>query len=290
MCPDNISQIARCKYWSNPWEFSTPDYFNDCDLTNLTGVPNNFGGHELAHNGFAYAGIYTSVENINHQKFNFREYIEGRLSSQLVGGKKYDVEFWVSAYDSMKYVSSNIAAYFPNTFIYDTCNLCIMPYSPQIENDTSNHLYSRVGWTKISGSFIASGGEQYIIIGNFKDTSATKTIYTGWTTQNNGGSAYYIDDVSVSTKDTLDGINEIMKNRIIVFPNPSSSIFNVSFENEIISLITLRNVLGEQIILQIHSAPTRKVAIDLSNYPQGTYFLILNTIDNKQYQTKLFKQ
>jgi hypothetical protein len=291
MCPDHNSQIARCKYWCNPWEFSTPDYFNSCDIGSLAvGVPLNEVGFEIPKTGNAYAGVVTSKENINYVKFNWREYIEGQLSSPLLAGIKYDVEFWVSAYDSAEWVSNDIGCFFSKTFIKDTCNICVMPYTPQIDNDTSNHLYNINGWKKVSGSFTAVGGEQYLIIGNFKDTAKTKTIYTGrGTTIFMDASAYYIDDVSVTTKDTLNGISEVKRNMAIIFPNPSSNIFNINIEHELISEITVSNVLGEIVFQEIHSPPASKIAIDLSNQINGTYFLTAKT-KTKPYQIIFFKQ
>ncbi|MEI6816964.1 MAG: T9SS type A sorting domain-containing protein [Bacteroidota bacterium] len=291
-CPNYISQISRCLYWSNPWETANPDYFNTCDGNGLGGVPNNHFGYESAHLGDAYVGICTSKENVTtHIKFNYREYIEGQLLSPLIAGINYCVSFYVSAYDSVEYVSNNIGAYFSTVFIADTCNFCVMPYIPQVENPINNNLNSRNGWTEVSGSFIATGGERYIIIGNFKDTGSTVTTYMGWSTvYTDDVSAYYIDDVSVMPCDSLGGINEIEPEKQIlnVRPNPSNGLYTISAKyNNLICEVEVFNSLGETVLNESLSL-TNNLQIDLSNLANGVYLLKLKS-QYKQYQIKLLK-
>src|SRR5690606_10296844 len=85
----------------------------------------------------------------------------------------------------------------------DTASECWRPqtrYTPQVSNQ-GGIISDTMRWTKIEGSFVATGNEQFITLGNFKDNAATtklfmpQTIYA--THYPDTFSAYLIDDVSL---------------------------------------------------------------------------------------------
>jgi len=66
---------------------------------------------------------------------------------------------------------------------------------PQIVNPAGNFITDKTGWSLVTGTYIALGGEDHLVIGNFADDTATTPV-TGL----GGfypGAYYYIDDVSV---------------------------------------------------------------------------------------------
>ena len=67
--------------------------------------------------------------------------------------------------------------------------------TPQVESPANVYLANSTGWTLVSGVVVASGGEDHIVIGSFRDDASTAT--TPGPGQWPGGSYYYIDDVSV---------------------------------------------------------------------------------------------
>jgi len=71
-------------------------------------------------------------------------------------------------------------------------NAFYQPAMPQVYN-TNQVLNDTLNWMKIEGSFVATGTEEYITIGNFFPDSLSEIVY--WTTY--WASYYYIDDVSV---------------------------------------------------------------------------------------------
>ncbi len=193
-CPNTFSQINLAPPWFNPalhpdvTPKPTPDYFNQCDTSNKFGIPDNIFGYQYAKEGIAYAGIY--VLNLGFS--NVREYIEVKLIDTLINSKKYYVSFYVNLAESSKYAMKNMGAYLSKEIVIDSTAL-YLPYIPQITNSLNNPPISKTKWTLISGTFIASGGEKYITIGNFKDDTDTILV------ENNASvhSYYYIDDVSV---------------------------------------------------------------------------------------------
>jgi len=226
-------------------------------------------------------GIYTYIKPPNPDT-NTRDYLQDTLLSTLNAGTKYYVTFYVSLSDSMKYACNNIGAFFSDSaFAYPFTRTVKPTIIPQVENDTTNHLTDKINWMKVSGSFVAKGGEKFMVIGNFKDDRHSDTIFVNslahseniWT-----AAYYFIDDVIVTTDsnyaDSLypTGINNI--NAIIekaeVFPNPSKGVFTLEQSAEKQSeVIEVYNVLGEKIYSSSFSAP--RTTLNLTGQPSGIY-------------------
>ncbi len=269
ICPNGQGQINRAIPWFNP-TISSPDYLNKCNDSignGLLGVPGNYFGFEPARSGVAYAGVITGTSG------DIREYISTQLNETLLAGQRYRVKFYVSLPDSMWTCNNSLGVYFSNNALSST-NQFNLPYIPQITNQFSNTLDSKVGWTKIEDSFIAIGGENYITIGNFLDDISSDTIFVG-----GGGtfpyhlSYYYIDDVSV-VLDSNTGINDLEFDKLIsVFPNPFIDNITLSikegFENELV--IQIYNLYGEM----THSKKLveKDSKINFSEMSSGVYIL-----------------
>ncbi|MCB9920243.1 MAG: hypothetical protein H6832_17710 [Planctomycetes bacterium] len=186
-CPTTSGQPYQAVGWIAPTT-GTTDYMNACHTTGIVGVPNNAFGSQAANTGQAYMHIYTAAKNAS----NYREYVQRQLSSPLSAGVTYDVSFWVSKSDS-ELASAEIGAYFSLSPI-SLANSSAFNLVPQIENPSTNIITDTVNWVQVSGSFVASGGEQYITIGNFRTPANTTTLFVGGT---HNGASYYVDDVSV---------------------------------------------------------------------------------------------
>lgn len=214
-CPYFPSQIDKALHWFQPSiNSNSSDLFNSCSTRANVGVPNNFSGIQSPRTGSGYAGIYFNVDTVN-----IREYIEGQLISPLQEGKIYCVSFYVSLADTSSKAISNAGAYLSQDSLlyngYQTINTVI----PQIQNSVTNFLNSKTEWMKVSGYFIANGGERFITIGNFNipsNTPVQNVLGGGYPS-----SYYYIDDVSVIYCDSLQSLGHLnLENKIIVQPNP----------------------------------------------------------------------
>lgn len=182
-----------CPPWVSATLGGSPDLYNQC-CTNAFTTPFNVYGFQYAKTGVGYVGIASFT--------NYREYIEGMLLDSLVAGKKYCVEFFISQADSFRYAIDGFGAYLSNTIVNINTSYFIA-LIPQISNLTGNIIKDTANWIKISGNFIAQGGEKYITIGNFKDDANTNidSINAGYY-----GSYYFIDDVSVYECDSTSNI------------------------------------------------------------------------------------
>lgn len=190
-CPFNPAQIA----FAPPCYDSTSgssDYYNNYNSGNY-GVPINIVGFQFARTGKAYAGLYTYIPG-----FNYREYIQVQLVSNLSANKSYCVDFYISLADTFNVGANNIGAYFSGTSISGAFGQ-ILNVIPQISNDILiNPLDNKIGWIKIAGSFNAIGNEKFITIGSFVDDFSTDIVHVIGGTYTSA--YYYIDDVSVIPK------------------------------------------------------------------------------------------
>jgi OOP family OmpA-OmpF porin len=196
-CPNDdllAGTIRLARPWNKPTDGSS-DYFHTCSTAPATtGVPTNRFGNQTPHSGNAYAGFYTYIG-----QQNVREYIQAPLRSPLVAGQSYNVSFYVSLADVSKWAIDGMGAHFSKgpVGIYGTAAKpwhSVLPLVPQVSNPTRNVISDKTNWTLVQGSFCARGGENNIVIGNFKD-DATVTVTNMTGTENSA--YYYIDDVSV---------------------------------------------------------------------------------------------
>jgi len=296
-CPTSISQLNHASHWTSP-STGTPDYHNACGNSNqfcFCGVPENGWGYQVAHSGTGYASIGTT-SNINSGNFthNHREYLQTELTDTLTEGINYCIKFYVSACDSFNYVSNDIGVYFSKVEIHDSCvRACPLPFTPQFENTTT--LNDRIEWTEVSGTFLATGGEKFIIIGNFKDSVATVATYTGWDLSPGGfenAAIYYVDDVLVSadslTCNATVGIEKIKRgNTVNLFPNPFSNELTFQSENKEQTTVFIYNFLGQQILAQTFTSIT---TLSTEQLPNGIYFYELRNSEGKIKNGKIIKE
>jgi len=173
---------------------STPDLFSTCNASlGVTGVPSNALGYQCPRTGEKYAGFITyDVTG------SYREYLQGKLSTPLQAGQIYCVAMFVSLADGVPFATNNIGVHFANT--HQTWNApCFSPYTPVPLTPQLNYtcVFTDTTWVRLQWDYVAVGGEQYIIIGNFFNNGATTTANTGQPAFPNPFGYYYVDDVSV---------------------------------------------------------------------------------------------
>lgn len=198
-CPPSQLSIFYAFPWFQPFNWmglgivqsNSSDYFNSCTSYDYSKTPLNSSGYQQPRTGNAYSGIYL----YSNPTGNYREYIETPLVSPLEQEKEYCVEFYVSLADSFDTGCNNFGVYFSiDSALYESVVITNYNVEPQIEN--SEIITDKINWILIKGSYIASGGEDHITIGNFRTGGATSAQFVGGA-PDYGGSYYYIDDVSV---------------------------------------------------------------------------------------------
>tara|TARA_R110002051_G_scaffold255120_2_gene314219 strand:+ start:55237 stop:56292 length:1056 start_codon:yes stop_codon:yes gene_type:complete len=196
-CPMKLGNLEKDVIdWNMPTLGST-DYFNGCSTA--MGTPENFNGKQPANFGMGYVGFYMYAPN------DYREYIQAKLSSPLKQGERYSISFYVSLAERSDFAVKEFGIRFTEFSVdVETSKVLSGLHFSKLKGDISEELeisYSKyysdeIKWVKLSTEFIASGTENYMIIGNFKDNKRTQKYQTK--RKITKGSYYYLDMVSVS--------------------------------------------------------------------------------------------
>jgi len=125
---------------------------------------------------------------------NNRDYIQVKLVDSLVINKCYSVEFYTNLVNFVPWAINNVGAYISNNAIHCTPP---NPYNltPQILLPGNPVISDTVNWVKVYGIYSATGGEDYITIGNFAYDS--NTVFLPMISSGGHQSYYYVDDVSL---------------------------------------------------------------------------------------------
>jgi hypothetical protein len=204
-------------------------------------------GNQQPYTGNAYCGIYTYLKN----SYPIRQYIQTRLIDTLSQGKKYRVAFYVSLSDYMHAFNNSIGAYFDTDSLYSFNNF-IIAATPQIINNPQNELNNKSDWTFICDTFVASGGESWITIGNFlNDSLSLITPLDSVCDQPfpfNCGAYYFIDDVSVTLIDET-SIEEQKQNKFSLYPNPNIGSFRLQYKETLTAttILSVTDIQGKQL-------------------------------------------
>lgn len=186
-CPNIYDEFYKVAAWYNP-TLGTPDYLNACANV-IVSIPENTFGYENARTGQAYSHLF--LYDIFSE---YREYIAVELTKPLVNGQCYTFEMYCSSADKDRYRTDAVQVLFSPYGLHQATPE-ILPFTPQIENPKGAFI-DTMNWTKVSGSFVASGGEKFIFIGNFYDNSHTDTVWQRINTYY-GYASIFVDDVFV---------------------------------------------------------------------------------------------
>lgn len=156
----NTTDLRTLQGWNQATK-GTPDHFDECS-TGKAGVNNNVAGSQKPFDGTGFAGLITYTST----KKNYREYLQGKLTRKLSAGEIVCVELWLSCGDHSLYVTDGFGVHFSKKSerhgTFDP-----LPVKAQINNPRLHMLDNTESWVKISDTFIAEGGEEFITIGNF---------------------------------------------------------------------------------------------------------------------------
>jgi hypothetical protein len=266
---------------SNPANY-TPDYFNSCYFFQgvpYLATPSNVRGYQFAKTGTSYAGL-----DLWERNAPARDYVQIRLKETLKPNHHYAFECYLSRAEKFRYAVSNLGAYFSvDSISMPTTD--ILSFVPQINNPAGNYFTDTLNWMPFTGTFLAQGGEQYVILGNFNPASAPiDTLYQYYGSASHSNWAYYyIDDVSLIDLDSTLSVkeNEAMA-QVEVFPNPAQESINLSgiavqdHNNVLVSITDITGKLVKQTKLNSN------VPIDVSQLNAGLYFIYLESSKGKQ--------
>lgn len=295
-CIWNNSNVKDAPPWFNPMdpEFqyqSTPDVFHECAIVNevtcpypenptldpwAVGVPTNVVGCEQPYDGAGYAGAFFFIPNYQLTALDgFREYLAVRLIEPLQEGMVYDVSMQLSLAERTTHAIWNVQVLFSADSLTQPTT-SYMPYEPQLNGTPGDYIDNYDGWRKVEWAYTASGGEQFMYIGNFQPNSETDTlrVHSGSTFQHYfPATYYYIDDVRVEYEPLNVSYKE--KTSTWLYPNPCDQTLNVVL-GESQNMIQVWNHLG-----QLQNVQTKhnygKICLDTSSLRPGIYIIRISS-------------
>lgn len=143
---------------------------------------------------------------------------------------------------------------------------------------TANQTNATYQWLNCNNNYTPISGEN-----NIDFTATTNGSYAVEITQND-----CIDTTVCVTIENI-SINEFNNISLVIYPNPSSDMFNITFDKDIEQAeIRITNILG-QTIFKNHINQTTNTKINLKNQPSGLYILSIIT-KNQQKTMELIKE
>jgi gliding motility-associated-like protein len=203
-------QFEKCKYWQRPNE-ATSDFLHSCaPESSGASTPSNWHGYQIPQHGEGYVGLHFSAYSGNNPE---AEYVQCQLTEPLKPCTEYYVSFWVNLSNYSSMGTSAIGLRFDIVPIEKSQPFVYHGFELPGHIIANNFIIDTTNWVEISGSYIAQGGEEYVTIGRFIDT----TIYSNWnypTTEVDCDSCfilhpsayYYVDNVSVIELEKIENI------------------------------------------------------------------------------------
>ncbi len=282
--------IITPNYWSSATS-SSPDFLHP-STRDPWKVPLNLNGFQNAKLDNGYYGIVLYSKS----RSSSREYIQNELSTSLLKDSAYCLQFFMSLADSSNYALKNqLGVLFSNNKVNLQIN-SVIPFTPDIEFIDSTYFTEKELWVKVSGRYLAQGGERYFILGHFKNSIDIDTLkINGGNNISHNGVYYYLDDFFLGhcdslPEDTAIGLREnSLKDKLNVYPNPFENRVVVNYEgNQRLNFI-LYNLLGKEVIVSPTGTINNRYALDLGDLPKGIYFLSVSDGVNRVTK-KLIKQ
>ena len=266
----DVFKWSGCKGWSNPIMASSDLWCKNPIIGNM--VPPNIISYQKPKSGNNMAGILILSDGMVN---SYREFIQNKLIVTLEHDRIYKISFYYSV-DA----GSAAGGCPPNQFgvfgsmteFKDTNAFFLSHLTPLASSDKNKFVDDTSGWHQCEIIFKANGGENYLTIGNFQDSSNTTFVYgcdtTIWDGLKLASDYFYLDDFSVT---------EYFDFTIPNVFTPNNDGVNDDFYPSIIGIndweLKILNRWGNEII----SLNENNTTWSGESYSEGTYFYIFKS-------------
>jgi gliding motility-associated-like protein len=266
----DVFKWSGCKGWSNPIMASSDLWCKNPIIGNM--VPPNIISYQKPKSGNNMAGMLILSDGMVN---SYREFIQNKLIVTLEHDRIYKISFYYSV-DA----GSAAGGCPPNQFgvfgsmteFKDTNAFFLSHLTPLASSDKNKFVDDTSGWHQCEIIFKANGGENYLTIGNFQDSSNTTFVYgcdtTIWDGLKLASDYFYLDDFSVT---------EYFDFTIPNVFTPNNDGVNDDFYPSIIGIndweLKILNRWGNEII----SLNENNTTWSGESYSEGTYFYIFKS-------------
>lgn len=206
----SFEDTTHCNLYQPPFEeavgwysanFATPDIW-DCDtiapcgrFMDVTDSGIQIKGYKTAFHGSRFAGGFHWYGPGGNA--GTREYLTTRLQTDLLPGQAYRVSMYCARPKGHRRAIDHIGVYFGPDSINEQLTTALQ-VSPQVElRDPMNPYLVDTSWVQLVDTFMASGGERWMVFGTFHNDDEVIGIDLPplWPSDN---AYYYVDVVSVT--------------------------------------------------------------------------------------------
>ncbi|MGV3636700.1 MAG: T9SS type A sorting domain-containing protein [Flavobacteriales bacterium] len=279
-CSDQLPPFVGIHDWYSV--NGSPDHLRSClPYGDFRGLPMNFFTYQEPFEGASCAGMYTYWQN---DQAEYREWIMAPLLEPMVVGQTYYTSFRANA--AFGGTETNPQHWLANDKVGMRFATAAMPpwnvgdpfpvppnqahmIHPQILADT-------VGWTLVSGSFVADSAYQYVMIGQFFSNDLTDTLHFA---DPNSVFLWYpraytlVDAVCVSGNpcgcDLGQGVGEVQESGHVLFPNPAKD--QLSLGQRAGAVVQVLDVAGR--MLWQGQITSDRWVLDVGSWARGAYVL-----------------
>lgn len=192
-CPTRREDLAKAVAWRVAE--NSPDFYHLCG-TGTAAVPKNELGTQNPHAGNGYGGIWAMLQ----ERENYREFVKTRLKKPLEAGREYCLSIWVSLAEDSDHALDELQLRITQPDDNSNCQVGV-DTTELVTLRNGRLLDDRTGWVFLHGTFKAKGGEQSIMIGNFRGNDDPHMRKLGVLArkgfQFSNCCYYYIDDVGL---------------------------------------------------------------------------------------------
>ncbi len=195
----DVFKWSGCKGWSNPIK-SSSDLWCQNPVVGIM-VPPLIFSYQKPRTGENMGGFVILVDNAT---YSYREFIQNKINTTLEPNKLYRLNFYYSidgGSASGGCPPNQFGVYGSATEFKDSSVFFLSHITPLGTSDENKFIDDTLGWYLCEIVFKANGGENYLTIGNFQDSSNTTFVHgcdtTNWEGMTLASDYYYLDDFSV---------------------------------------------------------------------------------------------
>lgn len=157
-----------CTPWFSPNKTSADLFAEGVKGTKVVAGTNDYG-KQSPMDGTCYGGFRAYTKDPKKS----RTYLETKLTTRLEKNQLYCVRINVSLADLSKFAVNNIGVFFSDRKIQNQ-NDFALTFTPQVTEKSNKVINNLDGWETICATFIATGNEEYIVIGGFGEDGKMK--------------------------------------------------------------------------------------------------------------------
>ncbi|MBX2949730.1 MAG: OmpA family protein [Crocinitomicaceae bacterium] len=228
------AQINKADGWSNANGGSVDLFQKDACKTSV-GIPHNFMGEQASEANYAgftafyddqRLSLFQTIENREITDVSsyslYSEYLQGELTDALIAGQTYIFSLEINLADKSGRAVKGLGVYFSKDKVENKNNKALS-LKPQVVFE--EFIEDKANWVKVTGSFVAQGGERFFVLGAFDGTYEAKSVVEPKKENDNKRAYYYVNGTSLMkfplSKDEIETLRRATE---MVFFNTGSAV------------------------------------------------------------------